>query len=147
MMTDKYCAGDQTFNLRGTYYRYVEQLSFSKIQLKLTVRGKGVAEADVFRHLAPVTVGTLLRSLPLEGRISRFNGVFVYLPSSLILGLEKARSRFRKGELTLLASNGALCVFLKDASVAKPMNPLGNLTSGIELFESASSGDVVSVTA
>ncbi len=106
-----------------------------------------MAEADVFRHLAPVTVGTLLRSLPLEGRISRFNGVFVYLPSSLILGLEKARSRFRKGELTLLASNGALCVFLKDASVAKPMNLLGNLTSGIELFENASSGDVVSVTA
>ncbi|MBI5133457.1 MAG: hypothetical protein HZA83_01975, partial [Thaumarchaeota archaeon] len=42
--------------------------SVSRTRLMLELKGKGVCECELARHLAPLTVGTLMRSLPVEGR-------------------------------------------------------------------------------
>ena len=120
-------------------------MSLSRIVLKFSIRGKGKVEAEFFRHLAPNTVGSIIRSLPIEGRVNNFDGKFVYILSQLKVAIEKAKNRFKKGEVAFLASGGAICVFLEDVSVAKPMNPIGNIVSGLEFFEQTSSGDVVSL--
>jgi len=119
--------------------------SVSKLSITIEVYGKGRAEGEVFRHLAPITLNSLLRNMPLQGRVTRFRDQFVYIVSGIIAGVEKARKSFQKGEIGFLSSNGALCVFLEDCDVAVPINPLGKITSGLDVIIKAEAGDVVTV--
>lgn len=118
-------------------------MSVSKVLIRISLQGKGAAEAEVFRHLSPVTLGALLRIMPLQGRVTRYLDEFLYLTTRVVAGVEKPRSTFKRGDVAFLAANGAVCFFLKDCTVARPMNPLGRLLSGIELLEKASPGNVV----
>ncbi len=117
----------------------------SKLSITIEVYGKGRAEGEVFRHLAPTTINSLLRNMPLQGRAIRFKDQFVYFISGIIAGVEKARKSLQKGEIGFLSSNGALCFFLKDCEVAVPINLLGRVNSGSELLTKAEAGDVITV--
>jgi len=119
--------------------------SVSKLSIAIEVYGKGKAEGEVFRHLAPITLNSLLRNMPLHGRAIRFKDQFIYITSGIIAGVEKARKSFQKGEIGFLSSNGALCFFLKDCDVAVPINPLGKIISGLDVLIKAEAGDVISV--
>lgn len=121
------------------------QPSFSRIPIVISILRKGDAEGEVFRHLAPATLSALLSRMPINGRVTRFDDAFVYILTGVVAGVEKAKKEFRRGELAFLSLNGALCIFLKDSSVAKPMNPIGKVTSGLELIEKASKGDVLTI--
>ena len=118
-------------------------LSLSRIPIHISVHGKGDAKGELFRHLAPLTLGTLLRDMPINGRVNRFEDVFIYVISDVVMGMEKTKRVFLKGEIAFLALNSAICVFLKDSTVAKPMNPIGKITSGFKILENASAGDVI----
>jgi hypothetical protein len=120
--------------------------SVSKLDIVIEVYGKGRAEGEVFRHLAPVTLNSLLRNMPLQGRTISFKGQFIYITSGIITGVEKARKSFQKGEIGFLSSNGALCFFLENCEVAMPINPLGKITSGLDVLMKAGAGDVISVS-
>ncbi|MGQ9719322.1 MAG: cyclophilin-like family protein [Nitrososphaerales archaeon] len=124
----------------------IPQNSMSRLNIAIEVYGKGRAEGEVFRHLAPMTMNSLLRNVPLQGRVIRFRDQFVYVTSGIIVGVEKARKRFQKGEIGFISSNGALCFFLKDCDVAMPINLLGKITFGLDILVKAGAGDVVSVT-
>ncbi len=117
--------------------------SVSKVIIRISLQGKGEADAEVFRHLSPVTLGELLRNLPLQSRVSRYLDQFIYVTSNVVAGVEKARSSFKRGDVAFLAANGGVCFFLKDSIVARPMNPLGRMLSGIDLLERAEAGDVI----
>ena len=109
------------------------------------MQGKGYAEGEMLRHLSPITVGTLCRSMPIIGRINRFDDFFIYIITGSVLGVEKAKKNYRRGEISFLALNGALCIFLKDSSLAKPMNPVGKVIRGLEFLESMIHGDVLRI--
>ena len=111
----------------------------------MTVRGRGDAEGDLFRHLAPLTLSTLLSTMPVSGRVNRFDDVFIYVISDAVLGVEKARKGFERGEVAFLPSNGAICIFLRDSSVAKSMNPIGRITKGLDFLQNTSLGDVITI--
>jgi len=119
--------------------------SVSKLNIAIEVYGKGRAEGEVFRHLAPITLNSLLRNIPLHGRAIRFKDEFIYITSGIIAGVEKARKSFQRGEIGFLSSNGALCFFLKNCDVAVPINPLGKVTSGLDVLMKAEVGDVITV--
>lgn len=119
------------------------QPSLSKLEIVIEVQGKGRAEGEVFRHLSPITLGSLMRKMPLQGRAIRFRDHFVYCSTEVVAGVEKARKAFKKGEIAFLSSNGAVCFFFTDCEVALPMNPLGRVTSGLEVLEKAGAGDVI----
>lgn len=120
--------------------------SFSRVELVLSLRTRGEAQAEIFRHLSPMTVNVILRNLPIQGRVARHQDLFVYVPTNLVVGVEKGRKEFRTAEISYFALNSSICVFLKDAKVGRPMNPLGKVTSGFELLQSANSGDVLTIT-
>ncbi|MCP8307241.1 MAG: hypothetical protein H3Z53_03670 [archaeon] len=120
--------------------------SVSKLSITIEVYGKGRAEGEVFRHLAPITLNSLLRNIPLQGRAVRFKDQFIYITSGIIAGVEKARKSFQKGEIGFLSSNGALCFFLENCEVAMPINPLGKITSGLDVLMKAGAGDVISIS-
>lgn len=117
--------------------------SVSRTRLMLELKGKGVCECELARHLAPLTVGTLLRSLPAEGRAHYFEDKFVYFETGLTIGTEKQRSDFKRGDMAFMISNGSVCIFVKDASASTNMNPIGRVITNLELIESSAPGDVL----
>lgn len=117
--------------------------SVSRTRLMLELKGKGVCECELARHLAPLTVGTLLRSLPVEGRAHYFEDKFVYFETGLTIGTEKQRSDFKRGDMAFMISNGSVCIFVKDASASTNMNPIGRVITNLELIESSAPGDVL----
>jgi hypothetical protein len=118
--------------------------SVSRFKLTIEVANKGSTSAELVRHLAPLTSNAILKALPLQDRIHRYADKFVYIETGLVIGAEKQRTQFRRGDLAYLTSNGSICVFVQDATV-QPMNPLGVVTGNIEVIESSQPGDVMVV--
>src|SRR5213593_676389 len=118
--------------------------SVSRFKLTIEIANKGFASAELVRHLAPLTSNALMKSLPLQDRVHRYADKFVYIETRLVIGAEKQRTHFRRGDVAYLTSNGSICVFVQDAAV-QPMNPLGVITGNIEVFESSQPGDVMIV--
>jgi uncharacterized protein len=115
----------------------------SRIPLSLEISDKGVAECEIIRHLCPVTTKVILSGLPLKDRFHKLQGVLVYMETGLVIGAEKQRSQFRRGEMAYLTSNGSVCIFVKDCPAISAMNPIGVITSNLRIFESAQTGDVM----
>jgi hypothetical protein len=120
----------------------VQAGSVSRTKLLLELKGKGTCECELARHLAPLTVGSLLRGIPVEGRVHRLEDKFVYFETGLTIGTEKQRTSFKRGELAFMIANGSICIFLKDASTPG-LNPIGKVTSNLEFIESSVPGDVL----
>ncbi len=116
--------------------------SVSKIELALSLKGKAVATLELKRHLAPKTVGAILRGLPLEGNAHMIGNSIAFLDTSLNAGGEKLRTQFKKGDAGFLASNGSVCFFLQDVTSSKPMTFVGKITSNIDALNEIKPGDI-----
>lgn len=93
------------------------------------------------RHLSPRTVGAVMRSLPVSGRVRSLGGGVLYLKAGIDSGLERPRSSFCRGDVAFLPSAQSICFFTADAPRAQPMTPLGSLGDGAGLLDSARPGD------
>ena len=118
--------------------------SVSKVGLVASGGGKGTGDITVYRHLAPHTVNSLLRILPFESRVT-LQAPMVCLFTPLRVGVEKAKTQFARGDVAFLPSGGLVCVFLGDARSDRPLNLIGKVEKGIEVFDSVRRGDVVSL--
>ena len=118
--------------------------SVSRIRLVADVQGKGSSECELVRHLAPITSTVLLKGLPVQDRVHRFEDKFVYIETGIVTGAEKQKTQFVRGDLAFMPANSAICFILKDCTVPS-MNPLGRIIGGIEAIEKVQTGDVVSV--
>jgi hypothetical protein len=118
--------------------------SVSRSKVIIEVAGKGSAEAELVRHLAPLTCNAMLKSLPLQDRVHRYADKFVYIETGLVIGAEKQKTQFSKGDVAFMISNGSICVFLQDAAV-QPMNMLGRIPGNIDAIASSQPGDIMVV--
>ncbi len=116
--------------------------SVSRVECKAEVRGRGEARVALFRHLAPLTVNAVLHSLPADSRVG-VNPAMVSLFTSIQVGVEKPRLAFERGDVAFMAAGGLVCVFLKGAKSERPLNPVGKVEAGMEVFDSVRPGDVV----
>ena len=119
--------------------------SVSKIDLVLELKGKGVLNLELKRHLAPKTVGAIIRSLPLEGMAHMMGASIAFMDTNLSIGGEKLRIQFRKGDVGFMASNGAICFFLEDVSASKSMTLIGKITSELDAIKEMKVGDIFSI--
>ena len=119
--------------------------SVSEMELKARVPGKGEIVGRLFKHLAPVTLAKIQRAVPLDGRVNMFERNFAYIFTSVVTGEEKSRKEFRKGEIAFMPAGNMICFFLEDTRSYKPMNPLGQVTEGMSILESAKRGDLIQV--
>jgi uncharacterized protein len=120
-------------------------LSVSRVECKVSVRGKGEITFDLYKHLAPITVSSILRILPLSSRVTIYPKAMVCILTGLKTGVEKHRLEYAKGEIAFLAANGSLCFFMRPAKSQSPLNPVGKITSNIELLDRLTPGDVMEV--
>ena len=117
--------------------------SVSRKQLILEINGKKKLTCDLKRHLSPRTVGTIMRSLPLEGNSHLLGKSIVYFETSVDSGIERARSEFKKGDVAFLPSTGSFCFFVGNVESAKKMTPIGKFTDDENVLKNVKSGDVI----
>ena len=116
--------------------------SVSKKQLILEIRGKAKINCDLKRHLSPRTVGTIMRSLPLEGNAHLLGKSIAYFETTVDSGIERSRKEFKKSDVAFLPSSGSICFFLGDAEPGKAMTPIGKLSGNIDALNDLKPGDI-----
>jgi uncharacterized protein len=116
--------------------------SVSRIPMIVQILDKGVAPSELIRHLSPSCVRMILNCLPLQDRIHKYSDSIVYIETRLVIGAEKQRTQFKRGDIAYLTSNSSICIFTKD-TVMTPMNPIGIVKSNLEIIESTQSGDIM----
>ena len=116
--------------------------SVSRKQIILEIQGKSKIPCDLKRHLSPRTVGTIMRSLPLEGHAHLLGKSILYFETTIDSGIERARTEFKKGDVAYLPSSESICFFIADVVSGKTMTPIGKLIGNIDALKDVKSGDV-----
>ena len=110
----------------------------------LKLRSIGEVKMSLFRHLAPLTVNAVLRSLPVYSRVGLQPGL-MSLFTEIKVGVEKSRTQLARGDVAFLPSGGLVCVFLKPARSDRPLNPIGSVESSLETLDSVRTGTVATL--
>ena len=116
--------------------------SVSRKQLILEIQKKIKISCDLKRHLSPRTVGSIMRSLPLEGHAHLLGKNILYFETVIHSGIERPISDIKKGDVAFLPSSGSICFFINDVNSGKTMTPIGTLGDNIDALNDVKSGDV-----
>jgi hypothetical protein len=116
----------------------------SHIKIKFLIENLGEAEGELVRFLAPRTIDTIVRKLPIEGRAALYKEE-VYFEIPIKMGEEKAKSTVEEGTIAFWPMDGALCVFFGKSQPYSPVSILGKITSNLELFKQVKSGLTIKV--
>jgi hypothetical protein len=119
--------------------------TISEMLMSARVPGRGEINARLFKHLSPVTFSLIHRAVPLTGRLNFYERSFAYVLTNVTNGEEKAKKVFRKGDVAFMPAGSMICFFLEDTRSYKPMNPLGVVTSGLEVLEASRRGDYLEI--
>ena len=120
--------------------------SVSRIGAVLKIKDKSELNFELKRHLAPKTVGSLIRSMPLEGNAHMMGNSFAYMETQINTGGEKLQTQFKKGDIAFMAANCSICFFLNDLESSKSMTLIGKITSNIDALNEIKPGDIFSIT-
>ena len=116
----------------------------SHIKVKFLIEGLGEAEGELVRFLAPRTIDTIVRKLPLEGRAALYKEE-VYFEIPLKMGEEKAKAIVEAGTIAFWPMGSALCIFYGKSQPYSPVSILGKITSNLDLFKQVKSGSTIKV--
>ena len=116
----------------------------SRIKVKFSIEGLGEAEGELVRFLAPRTVDTIVRKLPLEGRAALWKEE-VYFEIPVKIGEEKAKPSVEVGTIAFWPMGSALCVFYGQSQPYSQVNILGKITKNLEFFKQVKSGTTIKV--
>jgi hypothetical protein len=121
-----------------------EEAEISRIKIKFIIEGIGEAEGELVRFLAPRTVDTIVRKLPIEGRAALWKEE-VYFETPIKMGEEKAKGTVEKGTMAFWPMGSAICIFYGESQPYSPVSILGAITKNLELFSSVKSGTKIRV--
>jgi hypothetical protein len=118
----------------------------SRVKVKFIIEGLGEAEGELVRFLAPRTVDTIVRKLPVEGRAALWKEE-VYFEVPLKMGEEKAKPTVEAGTIAFWPMGSAICVFYGKSQPYSPVSILGKITSNLEVFRQVKSGITIKLVA
>jgi hypothetical protein len=121
-----------------------EEAEISRIKIKFIIEGLGEAEGELVRFLAPRTIDTLVRKLPIEGRAALWKEE-VYFETPIKMGEEKAKGTVEKGTIAFWPMGSAICIFYGESQPYSPVSILGKVTGNLELFSNVKSGTKIRV--
>ncbi len=121
-----------------------EEAEISRVKIRFVINGLGEAYGEFIRHLAPRTVGMIVRKLPLEGRAALWKEE-VYFEIPVKMGEEKAKSTVEKGTIAFWPIGSAICIFYGETQPYSPVNVLGEITENLELFSKVESGTKIRI--
>jgi hypothetical protein len=116
----------------------------SRVKVKFVIEGLGEAEGELVRFMAPRSVDTIVRKLPVEGRAALWKEE-VYFEIPIKMGEEKAKATVETGAIAFWPMGSALCVFHGTSQPYSPVSVLGKVTRNLELFKQVKSGATIKV--
>jgi hypothetical protein len=116
----------------------------SRIKVKFLIEGLGEAEGELVRFMAPRTVDTIVRKLPVEGRAALWKEE-VYFEIPVKLGEEKAKPTVETGTIAFWPMGSAICIFYGKSQPYSPVSILGKITQNLEIFGQVKSGTRIKV--
>jgi len=121
-----------------------EQGDVTRYRIRLVAEDYGEAEAELIRFQSPMTVDSLARALPFEGRAAKWKEE-LYFETPVKLGTEKPRTKVEVGTMAYWPMGSALCIFYGPTQPYSPVNVVGKVTSNLEMFRSVRSGTKIRV--
>ena len=121
-----------------------DEENISRVKVKFIIEGLGEAEGELVRFLAPRTIDTIVRKLPVEGRAALWKEE-VYFEIPVKIGEEKAKPTVETGAIAFWPMGSALCVFYGQSQPYSSVNILGQITKNLELFKQVKSGATIKV--
>ncbi|MEW6043620.1 MAG: cyclophilin-like fold protein [Thermoproteota archaeon] len=119
--------------------------SVSSSHLVIEVKTKLKLTCELKRHLSPKTVGSILRSLPLDGNAHFLGQNIVYIETAVNSGVERQRKEFKKGDIAFSPAGGSICFFLSDVVTTKSMTPIGKILENVDALKEVKPGDVIAI--
>ena len=117
----------------------------SKFDVVLKINGNKNMLCQFKRHLSPVTVGLIIRMLPLSGNAHQMGKSIVYFETNINSGIERKKTDFKMGDIAFLPTEGCLCFYINDVYDGKPMTPIGKINE-IEKLSGIKSSDILSLS-
>jgi len=121
-----------------------EAADVSRVKVKFIIEGLGEAEGELVRFLAPRTIDSIVRKLPVEGRAALWKEE-VYFEIPIKMGEEKAKPNVETGTIAFWPMGSALCVFYGKSQPYSSVNILGKITNNLDLFMRVKSGATIKV--
>ena len=100
----------------------------SRVNLILKINGSENIPCQLKRHLSPITVGLIMRMLPLNGNAHQIGKSIVYFETS-------KKTDFKKGDMAFLPAEGSICIYINDVYDGKPMTVIGKINETDKLNE------------
>ena len=113
--------------------------SVSRIPIRFVLEDGRRADAELIRFQAPKTADSLLKRLPVEGRIARWKEE-VYFEVGITMGPEKPKSKVDAGTVAYWPMGSAVCIFYGQTQPYSPVNIIGVVKNGIEIFRDVAAG-------
>ena len=117
----------------------------SKVNVFLRINDNDDIPCQLKRHLSPVTVGVIMRMLPLSGNAHQMGKSIVYFETKINSGIERKKTDFKRGDIAFLPTEGCVCFYTNDVYDGKPMTPLGKINE-IEKLNVIKPSDVLSLS-
>ena len=74
----------------------------SSFNVFLEINAKERISCQLKRHLSPITVGLIIRALPIQGNAHQIGHSIIYFETKINSGIERKRSDFKKGDIEKL---------------------------------------------
>jgi len=120
--------------------------SQARVPIIIKVAEVGEATGELNRLTAPLTVGEILKVLPINGRTVPAQGCV-----SIILGLkrgaEKAGTQVEAGTIAFWPRAMSLCIYPEATKTYDPVNKIGKVTGNLEIFKNLKSGSRIIIRA
>ncbi len=111
----------------------------SRFKVRLVLEGVGEAIGELARFLAPRTVEALMRAMPIEGRAAVWKEE-IYFETNVKVGTEKEKTKVEKGTIAYWPLGSAVCVFYGESQPYSPVNVIGKIIEGLDLFRKVRQG-------
>ena len=117
----------------------------SRFDVILKINDSDCISCQLKRHLSPITVGLIMRMLPLSGNVHRIGKSIVYFQTNVNSGIERKKTDFKRGDIAFLPVEGSMCFYINDVYDGKPMTPIGKIHE-IEKLNTVIPSDILSLT-
>ena len=118
----------------------------SRVDVILEINGAERISCQLKRHLSPMTVGLIIRMLPLKGNAHHMGQSVVYFETRINSGIERKRTDFKKGDIAFLPTEGCICFYLDDVFAGKQMTIIGKMMDDVDKLKTVKPSDVLSLS-
>lgn len=118
--------------------------SISKVPIRIVISGREECRGEFVRFYAPLTVETLLRRMPMDGRAHPCRGGHCFI-IGIKRGEEKSTKEVKSGMIAYWPQGDAICLFYEDTSIFRAVNRVGRITEKLELIENLRSGSRIRI--